>query len=70
MAIESMSSHTKRVSHFCLKISTAALDINSPLWLNTGYAGANKHSRSSNARFQADSLSLVLLTPAYSLIKT
>jgi len=65
-----MSSHLQRVFAFFGKNATASLDMNSALWLNTIHAGANQHPGGPNARLRADSLSLVLLTPAYSLITT
>jgi hypothetical protein len=53
-----------------LKKSRATLDTILALWLNTNYAGANSHPGSSNACLRADSPSLVLLTPAFSLAQS
>ena len=51
------------------KNSSVVLDTISTLWPNTKYAGANQHPGCLNARLRADSLSLVLLTSAHSLLK-
>jgi hypothetical protein len=65
MGIESLSSFLQQVFAFSGKNFTAALDTNSALWLNTFHAGANQHPGGLDGRLRADSLSLVLLMPAY-----
>src|ERR1035437_6208337 len=66
LGLESCQASRKTFCVF-LKSSSVALDMISTLWPNTEYAGANQHPGSRYARLRADSPSLVLLTPSFSL---